>query len=43
MIVHCSQEMSVLLDNIAKSTIDVFRQHPTVRQDSNSGSSQSHR
>jgi len=32
------QEMSGLLDSIAKSTIDVFRQHATVRQDSTSGS-----
>jgi len=32
--------MSVLLDNIAKSTIDVFRQHATVRQDSAGGASQ---
>jgi len=31
--------MSVLLDNIAKSTIDVFRQHATVRQDSTAASS----
>ena len=28
----------MLLDNIAKSTIDVFRQHATMRQDSTSGS-----
>ena len=37
--VCCIQEMSVLLDNIAKSTIDVFRQHATMRQDSTSGPS----
>jgi len=41
---HCvySQEMSVLLDSIAKSTIDVFRQHAALRQDSTGGSRAHH-